>query len=75
MKEDLTWADIILLATTALLLAAAGAVFQWWNRFEEWFNGRWGWFFTNGRKLNKQKPADPQPEPPLGAWSRQSLKR
>jgi hypothetical protein len=23
------------------------------KRFEKWFNKRWGWFFTNGRKYSQ----------------------
>lgn len=25
------------------------------DRFERWFNGRFGWFFTNGMKAGKER--------------------
>ena len=24
------------------------------NKIEKWFNKKWGWFFTNGRKQQKK---------------------
>ena len=26
-------------------------IFNLFNQFEQWFNNKFGWFFTNGNKL------------------------
>ncbi|MBK8340637.1 MAG: hypothetical protein IPK99_11880 [Flavobacteriales bacterium] len=31
-------------------------LFTWTDRFEVWFDRRFGWFFTNGMKTDRKGP-------------------